>query len=110
MAPNISTRMSKHHQNHKKHIIGCQSKEVMAIESSCELCYNEDDFKGKEILDNACSTPKGKRFKISETLICPSAPKKRRLTTICSSKRSCIEFFTPPELEIFFLCAFRNNV
>lgn len=66
---------------------------------------------GKEKLDNAaCSTPKGKRFKISETLICPPPPKKRRLTTTCSLKRQRIEFFAPPELEVFFLCAFTNNL
>ncbi|KAL8041477.1 hypothetical protein ABFX02_10G167700 [Erythranthe guttata] len=58
-----------------------------------------------------CSTPKGERFKILETLICPPAPKKRRLTSTssCSFKRPRIEFFTSPELELFFLCAFRTN-
>lgn len=94
MAQKSSTRMSENHQNHKKEIMGCH-----------------EDFKGKENLDNAaCSTPKGNRFKISETLICPPAPKKRRLTTTGSFKRPRIEFFAPPELDVFFLCAFTNNV
>lgn len=70
-------------------------------------CHDE----GKEELQNAgCSTPKGKRFKIPETLICPPAPKKRRLkTTNCSCKRQRVKFFAPPELELFFVCSFTND-
>ncbi|KAL8489602.1 hypothetical protein ACS0TY_025496 [Phlomoides rotata] len=69
----------------------------------------ECNEEGKEELQNAaCSTPKGKRFKIPETLICPPAPKKRRLTTTTnfSFKRQRLKFFAPPELECFFSFSF----
>lgn len=72
-----------------------------------------EDHQGKEIENpgNAvCSTPKGKKFKISETLICPPAPMKKRLMATCLLKRRHVNFFAPPELEVFFLRAFANNV
>lgn len=73
--------------------------------------FHDEDLKDKENYDNAvCSTPKGKKFKIPETLICPPAPKKRRLMATCSLKRRHVKFFSPPELEVFFLCAFTNNI
>uniref|UniRef100_A0A2K1ZX84 Uncharacterized protein n=1 Tax=Populus trichocarpa TaxID=3694 RepID=A0A2K1ZX84_POPTR len=55
-----------------------------------------------------CSTPKAQRFKIPETLSCPPAPMKRRVTTKCSSKKSPIAFFASPDIELFFFLAFHN--
>ncbi|KAJ6363396.1 hypothetical protein OIU78_003546 [Salix suchowensis] len=55
-----------------------------------------------------CSTPKAQRFKIPETLSCPPAPMKRRLTTKCPSKKSPIAFFASPDIELFFFFAFQN--
>ncbi|KAH7512465.1 hypothetical protein FEM48_Zijuj12G0093600 [Ziziphus jujuba var. spinosa] len=58
---------------------------------------------------DSCSTPKARRFRIPELLSCPPAPKKRRVAPKCSSSRSPIAFFAPPDLEIFFLFALRNT-
>ncbi|KAK4272540.1 hypothetical protein QN277_021081 [Acacia crassicarpa] len=71
-----------------------------------------------EKLDNseedACSsgwsTPKAKRFRIPELLTCPPAPKKRRVTSNCSSNKIPIAFFASLDIELFFCSALRNNV
>ncbi|KZV36370.1 hypothetical protein F511_03811 [Dorcoceras hygrometricum] len=99
-----------------RRILGPNNKELMAgMQSSSELCCMDESLKGtttQEILGSVCSTPKGKRFKIPETLECPPAPKKRRLTSkTCSFKRrSYVKFFAPPEIEGFFSRAFQNNI
>ncbi|PIN16697.1 hypothetical protein CDL12_10662 [Handroanthus impetiginosus] len=83
------------------------------MESNCSTTMKSQDSecdKGVEAMKSSCSTPKGKRFKIGGMVSCPPAPKKRRITTMCLNKRPHIEFFAPPELEVFFLYAFRNNV
>jgi hypothetical protein len=78
--------------------------------SSKESCtVNINDQEGdKDIV--GCSTPKAQRFKIPEILSCPPAPMKRRVTTKCSSKKSPIVFFAPPDIELFFFFAFRDNI
>ncbi|CAL0310062.1 unnamed protein product [Lupinus luteus] len=53
------------------------------------------------------ATPKGKRFRIPEILTCPPAPKKRRVISKYSAKRSR-KFFASPDIELFFFSAFRN--
>lgn len=65
-----------------------------------------------EVLNNGCSTPKGKKFRIPRINKCPPAPMKRRpsSTNIASSsctslKRSPMAFFSPPDLELFFFFA-----
>ncbi|WOH08745.1 hypothetical protein DCAR_0728192 [Daucus carota subsp. sativus] len=61
-----------------------------------------------EVLNNGCSTPKGKKFRIPRINKCPPAPMKRRSSTttmVSSVKRSPISFFSPPDLELFFFFA-----
>ncbi|CAI9785748.1 unnamed protein product [Fraxinus pennsylvanica] len=57
---------------------------------------------------SACSTPKAERFRIPEIKTCPPAPKKRRIVTGCSLRRSPIAFFHPPDIELFFYFALRG--
>ena len=69
----------------------------------------EDHKHGVEVLQNGCSTPKGKRFRIPENLSCPPAPMKPRVTPKFLSRRSsAITFFAPPDIDLFFFLAFRN--
>lgn len=65
-----------------------------------------------EVLNNGCSTPKGKKFRIPRINKCPPAPMKRRpsstniVSSSCTSlKRSPMAFFSPPDLELFFFFA-----
>lgn len=53
--------------------------------------------------NSACSTPKGQKFRIPEISTCPPAPKKQRVVSNCSLRRSPLSFFVPPDLEHFFL-------
>lgn len=79
--------------------------------SSKESCtVNINDQEGDKDNIVGCSTPKAQRFKIPEILSCPPAPMKRRATTKCSSKKSPIVFFAPPDIELFFFFAFRDNI
>ncbi|KAG1367028.1 hypothetical protein COCNU_13G008180 [Cocos nucifera] len=64
---------------------------------------------GNDISTSGCSTPKAQRFRIPEHLPCPQAPKKRRLTALhCSSQTPTISFFTPPDIDLFFLFALHD--
>ncbi|KAF1881276.1 hypothetical protein Lal_00023312 [Lupinus albus] len=67
----------------------------------------EDNEEG--VCSSGCVTPKGKRFRIPEVLTCPPAPKKRRVISNYSAKRST-KFFASPDIELFFFSALRNNV
>lgn len=64
-----------------------------------------------EACSGGCSTPKAKRFRIPELLTCPPAPKKRRVTSNCtSSNKIPIAFFASLDIELFFFSAsLRNN-
>ncbi|AES70724.1 hypothetical protein MtrunA17_Chr3g0103421 [Medicago truncatula] len=53
--------------------------------------------------NSACSTPKGQKYRIPEISTCPPAPKKQRVVSNCSLRRSPLSFFVPPDLEHFFL-------
>ncbi|KAK8474747.1 hypothetical protein V6N13_010646 [Hibiscus sabdariffa] len=56
-----------------------------------------------------CSTPKAQRFRIAEMDTCPPAPKKRRsLPSNYSLPTTPIAFFAPPDIDMFFFCAFRD--
>lgn len=102
MAPH-GRRIIKSRKTHlKKKIVGEPKKE--------EETENEvTDFEGSVVVvdsnisPSGCSTPKGQKFRIPESLTCPPAPKKQRVISNCSSKRSPIAFFSPPDLELFFL-------
>ncbi|KAL7084520.1 hypothetical protein ACP275_14G228100 [Erythranthe tilingii] len=49
-----------------------------------------------------CSTPKAERYRIPKIETCPPAPKKRRIVTNCSLKRTSIAFFASPDIDLFF--------
>ncbi|KAL5126207.1 Cyclin-dependent protein kinase inhibitor SMR13 [Glycine soja] len=55
-----------------------------------------------------CSTPKGDKFQIAEVSTCPPAPKKPRVLSNCSLRRSPLPFFAPPDLETFFCFALQD--
>ncbi|KAL0419567.1 UNVERIFIED_CONTAM: Cyclin-dependent protein kinase inhibitor SMR9 [Sesamum radiatum] len=60
---------------------------------------------------SACSTPKGRRYRIPEIKTCPPAPKKRRVFTAagCNSlRRTPVAFFAHPDIELFFYLALRG--
>ncbi|PSS01809.1 UPF0061 protein [Actinidia chinensis var. chinensis] len=57
---------------------------------------------------SACSTPKAKRFRLPEILSCPPPPKKKRVAAKFSLRSSPIAAFSPPDIELFFLFAFRD--
>ncbi|KAI3716531.1 hypothetical protein L1987_67470 [Smallanthus sonchifolius] len=49
-----------------------------------------------------CTTPKAQKYRIPEVLTCPPAPKKRRIVSTCTLRRTPISFFDPPDIELFF--------
>ncbi|ESW14464.1 hypothetical protein PHAVU_008G283300 [Phaseolus vulgaris] len=55
-----------------------------------------------------CSTPKGQKFRIPQISTCPPAPKKPRMLSNCSLRRSPLAFFAPPDLDIFFCVALQD--
>ncbi|GJZ63441.1 cyclin-dependent protein kinase inhibitor SMR13-like protein, partial [Tanacetum coccineum] len=55
-----------------------------------------------EIISIGCTTPKAQKYQIPEILTCPPAPKKRRILTSCTLRRTPISFFDPPDIELFF--------
>ncbi|CAH8383136.1 unnamed protein product [Eruca vesicaria subsp. sativa] len=52
-----------------------------------------------------CCTPKAQKSRIPEILTCPPAPKKQRVPQNCLLRRRQIVFFTPREIELFFVKA-----
>ncbi|KVH90792.1 hypothetical protein Ccrd_007196 [Cynara cardunculus var. scolymus] len=66
-----------------------------------------------EISSIGCTTPKAQKYQIPEILTCPPAPKKRRLVSSCTLRRTPISFFDPPDIELFFashLASIYNHV
>ncbi|KAI3706386.1 hypothetical protein L6452_24089 [Arctium lappa] len=60
-----------------------------------------------------CTTPKAQKYQIPEILTCPPAPKKRRIVSSCTLRRTPISFFDPPDIELFFashLASIYNHV
>jgi hypothetical protein len=62
------------------------------------------------LVTTGCSTPKAQRFRIPEMSSCPPPPKKRRVSSSssCVSNLSPMNFFAPPDIELFFFLAFQN--
>ncbi|PON49262.1 hypothetical protein PanWU01x14_231370 [Parasponia andersonii] len=81
---------------------------IISSRESSSIMEKEDiDEDGDEGDNNkGCSTPKAKRYKIPGLLSCPPPPKKRKVSPRSSSH---IAFFAPPDLELFFLFAFRKS-
>ncbi|KAL2332888.1 hypothetical protein Fmac_014101 [Flemingia macrophylla] len=120
------TRQQRRTKNIKKkqHYTRSKKQEVVLVPtvlpSTCSSTSSQDsskevnmdmDMHGSEVIDvseSACSTPKGQKFMIPEISTCPPAPKKPRVLSNCSLRRSPLSFFTPPDLEHFFLVALRD--
>ncbi|CAA0815286.1 Unknown protein [Striga hermonthica] len=65
--------------------------------------FDRKNVEDEEVLPGSiCSTPKAERFRIPEIKTCPPAPKKRRISANCSSRRTSIAFFSHPDIELFF--------
>jgi hypothetical protein len=78
------------------------------ISKSSKDLSREEKMEISEVIDDSncnspCSTPKGQKFRIPEISTCPPAPKKQRVVSNCSLKRSPLSFFVPPDLDNFFL-------
>ncbi|CAJ2640192.1 cyclin-dependent protein kinase inhibitor SMR13 [Trifolium pratense] len=81
------------------------------LPSSClskNSSREEEKMEISEVIDvsnsnSPCSTPKGQKFRIPEISTCPPAPKKQRVVSNCSLRRSPLSFFVPPDLDHFFL-------
>lgn len=67
-------------------------------------------------LVDACSTPKGERYRIPEISSCPPAPKKRRMLLFppppnnsnSTTPHQIPPFFLPPDIDLFFYFALRG--
>ncbi|KAJ1390327.1 hypothetical protein SESBI_37542 [Sesbania bispinosa] len=84
-------------------VLPCSCSTISSQDSS-----KEGEMEISEVIDvpnSACSTPKGQKFRIPEISTCPPAPKKPRVLSNCSLRRSPLSFFAPPDLEHFFLVA-----
>ncbi|KAI3823237.1 hypothetical protein L1987_04670 [Smallanthus sonchifolius] len=62
----------------------------------------QETNKVDEISSIGCTTPKAQKYRIPVVLTCPPAPKKRRLVSSCTLRRTPISFFDPPDIELFF--------
>ncbi|KAI6696754.1 hypothetical protein NL676_016873 [Syzygium grande] len=59
-----------------------------------------------------CCTPRAEKFRTPEILSCPPAPMKKRRSLSAPnglSRKSPTTFFTHPDIDMFFLFAFRNG-
>ncbi|KAJ0250357.1 Cyclin-dependent protein kinase inhibitor SMR9 [Hirschfeldia incana] len=61
------------------------------------------------ISSHGCCTPKSKKSRIPEMLTCPPAPKKQRVAQHSALRRRQITFFSPPDVELFFVLALGNG-
>ncbi|TKY47099.1 hypothetical protein E2542_SST29154 [Spatholobus suberectus] len=111
-------RRTTHFKKKQQHTKSNKKQETLptVLPSSCSSISSQDSSKevdthGSEVIDvsnSACSTPKGQKFRIPEITTCPPAPKKPRVLSNCSLRRSPLSFFAPPDLEHFFFVALRD--
>ncbi|XP_057505530.1 cyclin-dependent protein kinase inhibitor SMR9-like [Actinidia eriantha] len=108
MAPCATTRRAPN----KQHKEASMSMEFLSSLKSSEkrLLIEKKPHEGDRSEDiSGCSTPRAKRYRLPETLSCPPPPKKKRMAPAkCSLRTSPITFFSPPDIELFFLFAFRD--
>ncbi|KAG4920647.1 hypothetical protein JHK82_049593 [Glycine max] len=94
----------------------CSSSSISSQDSSNSKEVDNNMHGSAEVIDvvcnsntnSPCSTPKGQKFRIPEISTCPPAPKKPRVLSNCSLRRSPLSFFAPPDLEHFFFVALRD--
>ncbi|KAE9594129.1 putative protein-tyrosine phosphatase [Lupinus albus] len=105
------TNMKKQQKNTKS-----KKQDIPTIlPSSCSSISSQDSSKHNEICEvidvssSVCSTPKGHKFRIPEISTCPPAPKKPRVNSSnFSLRRTPISFFSPPDLDHFFIATLRD--
>nr|AFK43069.1 unknown [Lotus japonicus] len=90
-----------------------QSQKLEAFSANSSSSSSKDSSKDSEVAEVStisvcCSTPKGQKFKIPEISTCPPAPKKPRVLSNRSLRRSPLAFFAPLDLEVFFSVALRD--
>jgi hypothetical protein len=110
-----TTRRTRTRQPRRKNMKKNKKQEMITnvLPSSCiskssKDLSREEKMEISEVIDvsncnSPCSTPKGQKFRIPEISTCPPAPKKQRVVSNCSLKRSPLSFFVPPDLDNFFL-------
>ncbi|KAK4767028.1 hypothetical protein SAY86_014779 [Trapa natans] len=59
-------------------------------------------------IPSGCLTPRDHKFRIPELLVCPRAPMKRRGSPKCVPRTTPVKFFAPPDIDLFFLNAYRS--
>ncbi|XP_027337805.1 cyclin-dependent protein kinase inhibitor SMR9-like [Abrus precatorius] len=109
-------RKTTHFKKQQQHTKSKKQEISTVLPSSCSSITSQDSSKevnmdGSEVIDvsnSACSTPKGQKFRIPEISTCPPAPKKQRVLSNCTLRRSPLSFFAPPDLELFFFMALRD--
>lgn len=104
--PSRSQFKKQHPQSRKQEISTGFSATCSSISSEdSSKDRNMDSHEVAEVSTSACSTPKGQKFRIPEVSTCPPAPKKPRVVSNFSLRRSPLALFAPPDLEIFFCVA-----
>jgi hypothetical protein len=110
-----TTRRTRTRQPRRKNMKKNKKQEMITnvlpsicISKSSKDLSREEKMEISEVIDvsnsnSPCSTPKGQKFRIPEISTCPPAPKKQRVVSNCSLKRSPLSFFVPPDLDNFFL-------
>jgi hypothetical protein len=107
-----TTRRTRTRQPRRTNMKKNKKQEMITnvLPSSClsKNSSKEEKMEISEVIDvsncnSPCSTPKGQKFRIPEISTCPPAPKKQRVVSNCSLKRSPLSFFVPPDLDHFFL-------
>lgn len=100
----------------KKKQLEKKEEESNITASPVKLCSDDSVLKkmDHEISNSiGCTTPKAQKYQIPEILTCPPAPKKRRVVSSCTLRRTPISFFDPPDIELFFashLASIYNHV
>ncbi|GER46048.1 cyclin-dependent protein kinase inhibitor SMR3 [Striga asiatica] len=87
----------------KKRAKKSKNQESWTLLPDIPKAFDNKNVENEEVLSGCnCSTPKAERFRIPEIKTCPPAPKKRRISANCSSRRTSITFFSHPEIELLF--------
>ncbi|CAH1428938.1 unnamed protein product [Lactuca virosa] len=104
MAPSRKSARKPRRIVKKKLISRAAETKVDSTSSSpVKSCSDNSALKKMDELSSiGCTTPKAQKYQIPEISTCPPAPKKRRLVSSCTLRRTPISFFDPPDIELFF--------
>ncbi|KAH9290457.1 hypothetical protein KI387_034574, partial [Taxus chinensis] len=87
---------------------GCVTSECEEGSSTPNTYSNSEECSTPNTYSNSeeCITPKAKECRIAEVLTCPLPPRKRRITCHSLVLPSSV-FFSPPDLDLFFLSGYK---